>query len=210
MTIDEFCKRHPSLYHAAHASALPQIQRHGLLSTQAIVELLQLSEEQRAVLIAERRPEQVPLHHPVHGSFYLRDQKPLHAKALANCLDGIIPSEWLQLLNAHVFLWASRARADKLLHAREYRGQPQLLLELDARPLLTRYLDQTAITRINTGSVIRKAARRSRESFIPLRDFPTFPKTEIVEVAILGSIPNLREYILSAAVVVGEKPDTSR
>ncbi len=201
MTIDEFCKRHPTLYHVAHASALPQLQRHGLLSTQAIINLLDLPREQRTALTTERRPEQVPLHHPVHGTFYLRDQKPLHAKALANCLDGITPSEWLQLLNARVFLWPGRARADKLLHAREYRGQPQLLLQLDARPLLTRHADQTAVTRINTGSVIRKAARRGRESFIPLQNFPATPKMEIAEVAILNSIPNLRDYIRSATVI---------
>ncbi len=155
------------------------------------------------MLTAERRPEQVPLHHPVHGTFYLRDQKPLHLKALANCLDGITPSEWLQLLNARVFLWATRARADKLLQAREYRNRPQLLLELDARPLLTRYLAKTAVTRINTGSVIRKAARRSPLSFIPLSDFPISLKTEIVEVAILNSIPNLRDYILSVTIING-------
>ena len=201
MTIDDFCKRHPTLYHAAHASALPQLQRHGLLSTQAIVNLLQLPDEQRTALTAERRPRQVPLHHSLHGSFYLRDQKPLHIKALANCLDGVTPSGWLRLLNARVFLWASRARADKLLYAREYRGQSQLLLELDARPLLTRHLDRTAVTRINTGSVIRKAARRGHHSFIPLQDFPATPKIEIVEVAILNSIPNLRDYILSATII---------
>lgn len=210
MTIDEFCKRHPTLYHVAHASALPQLQRHGLLSTKAIVNLLELPQAQRTVLTAERRPGQVPLHHPVYGSFYLRDQKPLHLKALANCLDGITPSQWLQLLNARVFLWASRERANKLLQAREYRGLSQLLLELDARPLLTRHLDQAAVTRINTGSVIRKAARRSRHSFIPLNDFPASPKTEIVEVAILNAIPNLRDYILSATVIGGVDNNTAQ
>jgi hypothetical protein len=111
----------------AHPTALESIQRHGLLSTERVVALLDLPQAERDRYCAQHRPEVVPLSHPEHSNFFLRDQKPLNEKALARGLqDGLTVHDWYRMLNARSFLWVHRSSLCKLLDARAYRKSSHL------------------------------------------------------------------------------------
>lgn len=81
-------QRYPRLYHMAEEGSWASIQQHGLLSTTALLDLLEVPEEQRYALEAQRRPESVPIHHPVHGTAWIRDNKPINETVLRRTLEG--------------------------------------------------------------------------------------------------------------------------
>src|SRR5438045_3691733 len=110
------------LFHMAEAGSWPGIQRHGLLSTESLLDLFDITGEQRDALLSRRRAFLTTITHPQHGRAVIRDQKPLSEKKLAGCLrDGLTPSEWLRLLNGKVFFWVDPARLTNLRQARAYR-----------------------------------------------------------------------------------------
>jgi hypothetical protein len=206
MTIDEFCALHPRLYHMATANSLPQIETYGLLSTERILALLNIAEEDRVRLTTQRRAQMTPLNHPELGSFTLRDQKPMRDAALATCLDGMTIAEWYKTLNERVFMWASRERVDSLLSARAYKKQDQLVLTIDPRSLLTAHFDAVSVSTINSGATLYTPVRRGTQTFIRLKDFPTGKGTrKIVEVTVDGGVPEMRRYIMSSEIRKAEK-----
>ena len=116
---------------AEHGS-WPSIQRHGLLSTSALLDLFAVPEPQRGAIERAHRPNCVLLQHPSHGRAAIRDQKPMSDAALRRCLqDGMTPEEWYRLLNGRVFFWPTRSRLLGLLGARPYRSMDHDVLELD-------------------------------------------------------------------------------
>ena len=58
-TIADFLDLHPRLYHMTSDGVWPSIQRHGLLSTSAILDLAGYDGTQRMCLEQPRRPESV-------------------------------------------------------------------------------------------------------------------------------------------------------
>src|SRR5215213_3975873 len=100
-----FWTRYPVLFHMAAAGSWPSIQRHGLLSTVALLDLFEIHSERREALIEQRRPNSETILHPVHGTAVIRDQRPLHDRKLAGCLRGIAVADWYRLLNGRVFFW---------------------------------------------------------------------------------------------------------
>ena len=77
ITIDQLVDLYPAVYHMAEREALPQIERHGLLSTTAALDLFDVDENERRRLESEIRPTSNVLEHPDLGRIVLRDQKPL-------------------------------------------------------------------------------------------------------------------------------------
>lgn len=201
MTADEFCDLHPQLFHMATSQALDKIRSHGLLSTRALLELLEIEQDRRLQLIACRRPTMTRLTHPIHGEFYLRDQKPLRDAALEDCLDGMNVSEWYETLNSRVFLWASRERVERLLAARSYRSQDQLLLTIDSRALTDRYYDRIQVSTINSGATLFKPVRRGTQTFNNLsRHVAGKGSRPIVEVTIPNGVPDISDFISRAEI----------
>jgi hypothetical protein len=199
VTIEEFCKFHPKLFHMAVAGSLGQIRKHGLLSTDAILSLLDVEPDFRQRLTTKHRPQMTPLNHPEHGQFTLRDQKPLRDVALEKCLDGMTVSQWYASLNGRVFMWASRERVDRLLAARAYRSQDQLVLTIDSAALLAKYYDNIQISTINSGATLFKPVRRGVQTFIPLNQYEsTTAYRPIAEVTVPGGVPDMRDFIVSA------------
>lgn len=60
--------RFPRLFHMAEAGSWPSIQRHGLLSTSALIDLFEVKGARREALEARHRPESVTLTHPRYGT----------------------------------------------------------------------------------------------------------------------------------------------
>jgi hypothetical protein len=185
----------------ATADSLAQIRTHGLLSTDSILALLDLSEEERIRLITRRRAQMIPLVHPKYGQFTLRDQKPMRDAALETCLDGMTVPDWYRTLNERVFMWASRERVDTLLSARAYKKQDQLVLTIDSRALLEVHFKGVSVSTINSGATLYTPVRRGVQTFIGLEDFPAVKGTKkIVEVTVIGGVPEMRKYIISSEI----------
>src|SRR5688500_8598698 len=93
----------PRLYQLAETDAWARPQRHGLLSSTALLDLFEVNGEKRKALESAHRPECVTIHHPRHGTAVIRDQKPMDDKGLSRALNGIAPKEWYELLNRRTF-----------------------------------------------------------------------------------------------------------
>jgi hypothetical protein len=55
VTIDEFAATYPQLYHLAEAGSWPSIERHGLLSVSALLDLFEVDGNRREELESQVR-----------------------------------------------------------------------------------------------------------------------------------------------------------
>ncbi|WBV42519.1 DUF7002 family protein [Pseudoroseomonas cervicalis] len=95
--LEELLSDCPVLYHMAERGSWPSIQRHGLLSTSALLDRFEVTGGRRVAIESERRSDGVVLEHPRLGRATLRDQKPMDDAGLARCLqDGLTPKRWLR------------------------------------------------------------------------------------------------------------------
>ncbi|MGI4799363.1 MAG: DUF7002 family protein [Janthinobacterium lividum] len=188
----------PTLFHMAERGAWPAIQRHGLLSTSALLDLYGITGAARVALEATRRPDTATLTRPGLPDIAIRDQKPMTDRALERCLTGdMTPPDWYRLLNGKVFFWLSEARLAKLLGARPYRDVEHDVLELDTTRLVAAYHDRITLSRINSGSTIRKAAPRGPDTFRNIADYPIRPGRErAVELAVTGGVPDIARFVI--------------
>ena len=150
-----------TLYHLAQVDNWSSIERYGLLSTQALLDLAGLSNEEREYVEHRHRAERVVLPNGV----VISDQKPMPPTALERCLHDMTPEQWYALLNSKVFFWLDTERLSRL--RRVYRAQPQILLSLDTQRLLARHAERIALTPINTGNARRQPAQRGLCTFVP-------------------------------------------
>ncbi len=149
------------IFHLAEATNWPSIQQHGLLSTSALLDLAGVQGKERAQFERLHRPAQIELSNGVH----VRDQKPMPAQALAQCLIGMAPAEWCQLINSKVFFWLDPDRLNRQRRACDAR--PQVVLVVDTQRLLARHAEKVALSPFNTGNTRRKPAARGRSTFVP-------------------------------------------
>ena len=158
-TVHDFLDLHPRVYHMTSDGAWASVQRHGLLSTSAILDLAGYDDSQRVWLESRRRPESVTV--SVDGDrFVLRDQKPLNESKLASCLVDMTVEEWMAMLNRKVFFWPSRQRCEQLLNAKAYRGSWHTIIEIDAARLLDRH--EVTVSPINAGAVLYDPPERGQ------------------------------------------------
>lgn len=171
MTPDEIARRFPRLYHVTEPGAHESVRRHGLLSTVALLDLFETPESDRLRLLRARRPDPVPLSHPVHGEAILNDQRPLSMKALETCLDdGMAPADWLGMLNGKVFFWPDEKQLQRLTQARANRSRQREVLVFDTARLMDESFDRLRLSPINTGNTMRRPARRGLATFALAKD----------------------------------------
>src|SRR5438270_5513544 len=94
------------VYHLLEATNWPSVQRHGLLSTQKLLRLIDLS----PAALKELSTTQRTRHTVLSDRVSIRDQLPMPADALRKCLVGMSPPDWYALLNGMVFFWCDRDR----------------------------------------------------------------------------------------------------
>jgi len=212
---EELAARYPRLYHVARCGSWPAIQRHGLLSTAALLDLFEVSGGKRRAIESRRRPCCITIEHPVHGAAVIRDQMPMDDAGLIRALqDGLTPQQWYQMLNNKVFFWMTPARLESLLNARAYRGMRQTVLVVDTAALLARHLSRVVLSPINSGCTRPFPSPRGAASFLPLADYP-FKKWErarrrvdpVVELAVEYAVPDIRDLVVSVKEVgAGKAP----
>ncbi len=205
MTLEELAGRFPVLFHMAEPGSWPSIERHGLLSTQSLLDLFQISGDQRETILSRRRAEAVVLEHPLHGRAVIRDQKPLSESKLAGCLrDGMTPAEWLRLLNSKVFFWVDPNRLENLKAARAYRTKRQLVLQINCSALADAYGPAILLSDRNTGTTSPFAHDRGRDTF---RVPDKHGNRRLVELTVDGQVSVIRRFVIRADEVGGGAPD---
>lgn len=217
ISIDELGATYPRLYHITSAGSWPGIQRHGLLSTEALLDLFGVDGDLRRRILSARRPECVPITHPVHGTAIIRDQKPLIESRLRSALqDGMTPQEWYALLNRKTFFWVSAKQAEVLRTARAYEGLRQTLIVVDCAKLLARHGDRVTLCPINSGATRPMAWPRGRRSFLPPSEYPfeelrkkRSRKNAVVELTVEHSVPDIRDLLISVSELGGGLPEES-
>lgn len=197
MQADELVETYPRVFHAASLLAWPSIQRHGLLSTQELLRLHEVAPDEQALLLTRRRAHSVLLQTPGLPTAVIRDQKPM--KFLA---EKIAPGERLEdfllSINSRVFFWPSSERLDRLRHAKEYRGQKQVILHIDTKVLVERHESRIELCRFNSGAITqRNHPVRSRASWVPISRYPHAEYRRrhgragaLAEVTVLDAVPD--------------------
>lgn len=195
---------HPILYHMADARNWDSIQRHGLLSTSALLDRCGVFGDARTTLEASHRPATVPFESE-SGTVFVRDQHPLDPSALAGCLDDVPPETWYETLNARVFFWPTRDRLERMLAA--YGRSEQAVFEVDTRALLTRHVDRLELSHINSGYASRRypPARRGRHTFVPLREYVYSARNKVAEVTVLGAVPDIFDVTVRVTLQRGKR-----
>jgi hypothetical protein len=205
---------YPRLFHMSHAGSFPSIQKHGLLSTTALLELFEVDGKRRTMLEEHRRSQSEAITHPIHGRAMLRDQGPLNEQKLAKALqDGLSPRDWCKLLNQKVFFWGPETRLKILQSARLYEAHRQTIIEVDTARFLERYADRVSLCRINSGSTQPMAWDRGKNTFLPLESYPLGErlrkygvKNAVAEVTVEYSVPDIQDFVVCAYEIGGPEP----
>jgi hypothetical protein len=149
LTADYIASRWPKLYHMAEAGSWPSVQRHGLLSTSALLDLFEVTGAERDEIQLARRRESVKITHPDHGTAWIRDNKPINETVLRRTLVGMSEAEWYRTLNGRVFFWLTEKRLDRLRNAPPYRERTHDILTLDTKALLDVYSGRVELAHLN-------------------------------------------------------------
>lgn len=204
MTPEELAARHPRLYHVSEPGAHKSIRQHGLLSTNAILDLFEVDTRDRQRLTTARRATAVPLRHLLYGTMILNDNLPLSEKALESCLDdGLTAADWLRTLNSRVFFWVDESGLQRLLGAKMNRGRQREVLVFDTLLVAQAHMDTLCLSPINSGATIRKPARRGLTTFTPAKDHSYAQwrrlrgkSDRVVEVTVDHAIPRAGEFLI--------------
>lgn len=207
VTPAQLAKHYPRLFHMAECDSWESIQRHGLLCTEALLDLFGVAAEDRRRILTHQRPERIRISHPKNGNAVIRDQKPLSSSKLGRCLKDCSLEQWLQMLNSRVFFWLCRERLETLMCAREYCGQDHLVIILDTLRLTTDFQDKITLTPMNTGNTRPFAHRRGLSTFSRMEDYPFHqrlrlgPYSAVVELAMETGLHNILDYVVEASTM---------
>jgi len=198
MDIEELIARHPRVFHTMSATAWPSVQRHGLLSTQKLIDLFGLDAAERDRLLSAPRQQSTVLRAPGLPPAVIRDQKPMKFVAEKIDPDSSL-SEYLAAINSRVFFWASAERLDRLRQAKQYRTEEQVVLHVDTRALVERHGPRIELCRLNSGAATQKNhPRRGHRSWLPIVDYPYDEYRRrhgrngaLVEVTVLDAVPDI-------------------
>jgi hypothetical protein len=206
LTPAALASQYPRLYHMAEAGSWASIERHGLLSTIALLDLFEVEESLRDAIETKKRRESVEIRHPHHGVAWIRDNKPINETVLRRTLVGMSESEWYGTLNSRVFFWLSEKRLDRLRNAPPYRDRLHDVLTLDTALLLQRHGAQIELAHLNSGAVHPSANYpRGIGTFKPIDQYPwqkrltIAPSEPIVELTVLNSVPDAHEIVIDVS-----------
>lgn len=212
MDVENFVHTYPQVFHLAERDSWEGIQRHGLMSTTALLDLFEVAEPLRSEIERKIRKRSFQLEHPTHGEARIRDQKPISYAGLARCLVGMTAEEWLLTLNRRVFFWTSPARLHRLLIAKEYRDRPHLVLTVDTSCLLKRYGQSAELCPYNSGNTLFNPPPRGKGTFLGISDYPfelwrskRRLSDAVVELTIDYAVTEIKECLLKAEEIEGTK-----
>ena len=197
-TIQQIMDIYPRLYHLAERDSWPSIERHGLLSTTAILDLFGKTGSERYSIESEWRRSSVTIKHDVYGTAVIRDQLPMPPNALKAVLtDGVTPRQWYEFLNGKVFFWPTKDRLDSMVSA--YRGQALVLIVVDTYALIEAHMDEITLSRINSGFARYKRGNRNFDTFQSIGSYRQVRRErDVAEFAVEYNVPNINDLVISA------------
>lgn len=163
-------KKRPFVYHMAYEENRDSIRRHGLLSTEALVDLLGLPGAERDLLLAKHRPSPTRLRNRSGELVVVRDQKPLNPNVLERHLTDMTLEQWFRKLNSFVFFWMKRERLDGMIACSEYCNLRTLVFKIRTADLLKAH-PCACVTTINTGNTKMMPVDRGTATFSPFRTY---------------------------------------
>jgi hypothetical protein len=195
----------------AHAGVWPSIERYGLLSTTALLDLFEVNGARREQLESSRRSRSEEIVHVTHGTALLRDQIPLNERKLTGALqDGLTPRDWYRLLNRKVFFWGPESRLRILREAREYNELRQTIIVIDTATLVARYSERILLCHMNSGATQPMAFPRGLRTFLPIDTYPIVERRRkyglngaVAEITVDYSVPDVRDFVLEVFEVGG-------
>ena len=198
MTPEEVARRHPLLYHMAELNSWPSIQRHGLRSTSALLDLFGTTGPSRFQIESQWRPASVPLSHPTYGTAIIRDQLPMREDRLSDCLVNMTTRQWYELINGKTFFWPDETPLGWMLNAAQYRAREHAVIVVPTEALLAHHQSGVTLSAINSGSVNPSRATgtvqaRGSNTFQPI---PHFAAQWIRELAVDYSVPNIADLAI--------------
>jgi len=201
LSADYIAERWPRLFHVAEAGSWTSIQRHGLLSTAALLDLFEITGPEREAIESARRAESVRIEHPEHGTALIRDNKPINVTVLRRTLVGMSEPEWYRTINGRVFFWLGEKRLDRLRAAPPYRSRPHDILTIDTKRLLDAHAARVELAHLNTGAVHPGSiSPRGAGTFRSIQDYPWPERVRIaraepiVEFTIPYSLPKVADF----------------
>jgi hypothetical protein len=187
----------------AEEGSWASIQRHGLLSTSALLDLFEVAGAERDAIEISRRPESVKITHPEHGTAWIRDNKPINVTVLRRTLVGMTEEDWYRTLNGRVFFWLTTERLDRLRNAPPYRRRKHDILTVDTAALLEAYLASVELSPLNSGAVHPGAKyTRGAQTFRSIGEYPWLERVTkvasepIVELTIPYAVEDAQRYVV--------------
>lgn len=211
MLISDLIANYPELYHMAEDGSWPNIKKHGLLSTSALLTLYRYGGPKRSKIECKFRRKKGLISCDGLEDAKIRDQGVMPPEDLELCLlGGITPQDWYKFINGRVFFWAKYERLKWFLSAREYKNSPNIIITVDTRALLDRYADRVTLTSFNTGSTLysrpyTKPRDRGKDSFKTIKTYPTYAIGNIVEVVVEESVPDIASVTISVERWIAHK-----
>ncbi len=203
LTSDHIANRWPRLFHMAEYGSWESIQKHGLRSTTALLDLFQIEDTEREAIESARRPEAVTIKHPVHGVAWLRDNKPINETVLRRTLIGMSEADWYRTLNGRVFFWLSQDRLNSIRSASAYRDRQHDVLVFDTAKLLDRYAEVVELSHLNSGAVHAAADYpRGAGTFARISEYQWAerlskrPREPIVELTLPYMLKDPQNYVI--------------
>jgi len=198
---------YPIVYHMAFLGAKEQILRDGLACTLDLLQRYGFSRREAETIARTHRRDSIELEAAGLSQAQVRDQRPLSPKKLEGALKGISVEEWLYRLNDRVFFWATEERLKRFSQVGTYRNTRHLVLLLRTASLVAEYGPSVRLAAMNTGTTSPIAHPRGASTFLSIPDFPYAERRNrplgqrLVEVTVLGGVPNLRDHLLETRVI---------
>ena len=195
---EQLVSAHPRVFHMAQCGSWPNIRKHGLLSTSALLDLFQKTGEERSKIESQWRPDSITIDHPKYGKAVIRDQKPARPEWMEKVLEGITPTQWYKFLNGKVFFWLNEQNLKSMLNAAPYAKGYHDVFTVDTRLLVDQHEKNITLCRINSGFARYGRGKRNFDTFKGIEDYPLGPKKNIPkELAVECGVPDIAELVIS-------------
>lgn len=210
MDIDKLVELYPRVYHMAERGAWDSIRTHGLMSTKAVLDHLEIEGADRTRFESEHRDQKMDVRAGRSSNIVLRDQKPMPEGRLIRALtDGTTPQRWYELINSKVFFWVEEERLHRLLGARDYRNLEHDVLTLDSSAFIPAYAASIWLCHMNSGNTWPIPHRRGMDIFYRIQDYPVNrsgkPAKAVVELMVDYAVPNIADFVVEVRRMQGSQ-----
>lgn len=209
MNIERLIATYPRLFHMAEDGSWPNIQKHGLLSTSALLTKWEYPEKEKEAICCNHRPNKIPIEHRIYGKAVIRDQKAIKPQKLRGCLIDMSEEEWYRLLNSKVFFWPDCQRLIWFLGATHYINKPHVVIIIDTRQLIKKYAGEITVSPINTGSTYPPKNQDSPEprGRATFKQISEYQMSRFKELAVDNCIQDIVSFTLSVDRLVLRSKD---